>query len=129
MNEKQRQHLEERLLEERERALEALAQFDEDLKLSERESDGDLTAYPLHMADEGTQTEEREKQFLLASKEGRLLYWIDDALQTLYGEAARFGRCQECDREISMERLEVVPWARLCIDCQRGEEAGERRAA
>ncbi|HEX6939754.1 MAG TPA: TraR/DksA family transcriptional regulator [Longimicrobiales bacterium] len=122
MNQKQRAHLEKRLLRERERALRALAQFDERSKVSQQEEDGDLTTYPLHLADEGTDTMEQEKEFLLASKEGRMVYWIDDALRTLYKEPERFGRCAECDRPIAFERLDIVPWARLCVDCQRAEE-------
>lgn len=129
MTEKQLRHLEKRLHEERRRALKALAQFDEQNRISEVEADGDLTMYPLHMADGGTDTEEREKGFLLASKEGRRVYWIDEALETLYREPERYGRCEECGREIPFERLEIVPWARLCIDCQRDEESGGRHAA
>ncbi|HEX7118432.1 MAG TPA: TraR/DksA C4-type zinc finger protein [Longimicrobiales bacterium] len=122
MNQKQRAHLEKRLLRERERALRALAQFDERSKVSQQEEDGDLTTYPLHLADEGTDTMEQEKEFLLASKEGRMVYWIDDALRTLYKEPERFGICAECEAPIAFERLDIVPWTRLCVDCQRAEE-------
>ena len=76
----------------------------------------------LHFADEGTDTMEQEKEFLLASKEGRLVYWIDDALRTLYKEPERFGVCAECGSPIGFERLDIVPWARLCVNCQRAEE-------
>jgi len=122
MNQKQRAHLEKRLLRERERALRALAQFDERAKVSQQEDDGDLSTYPLHFADEGTDTMEQEKEFLLASKEGRLVYWIDDALRTLYKEPERFGVCAECGSPIGFDRLDIVPWARLCVNCQRAEE-------
>jgi RNA polymerase-binding transcription factor DksA len=122
MEREQRAHLEQRLLRERERALKALAKFDEHAKVADREEDGDLTLYPFHPADQGTDTIEQEKDFLLASKEGRLVYWIDDALRRLYREPDRFGRCMECDREIAFERLDIVPWARLCVSCQQREE-------
>lgn len=116
-------HLERRLLEERERALRALAQFDEHaMKVTPQENDGDLSTYPLHLADEGTDTIEIEKDFLLASKEGRLVYWIDDALRVLYRSPEEFGRCQRCGREIGFERLDLLPWARFCVSCQRTEE-------
>lgn len=129
MTEQQRAHLEERLLRERERALEALAQFNERAKVAPTEDDGEVTRYPFHLADEGTDTFEREREFLLASKEGRFVYWIDDALRTLYKEPERFGRCMECDAEIAFERLDIVPWAQLCIDCQRAEESRPGEAA
>jgi len=122
MNRKQLDHLEKRLQRERERALKALAQFDEQAKIAMRDNDGDLSNYPLHPADEGTDTMEREKDFLLASKEGRLVYWIDDALRTIYKEPDRYGRCLECEKDIVFERLDIVPWAKLCVSCQRAEE-------
>jgi len=58
---KHRAHLEQRLLRERERALKALQQLDERTKVSAQEGDGSLTMYPLHLADEGTDTNEQEK--------------------------------------------------------------------
>lgn len=122
MDERQRAHLEKRLHQERERVLRALAKFDENVKIAMQENDGDLTNYPFHLADEGTDTLEREKDFLLASKEGRQIYWIDDALRTLYKEPDRYGKCQDCGDEIGFERLDLVPWARLCVDCQRRQE-------
>ncbi len=121
MTDDQRKHFEQRLLEERAEVLENLEEFDDTL-INQEEGDGDLTRYPLHMADEGTDTMEQEKEYLLASNEGRQLYRIDDALRTLYKEPDRYGRCQECGREIDLERLEVVPWATLCIDHERASE-------
>ncbi len=123
MNKKQRSHLEQRLLRERERALKAFRQLDERTKVSPGEDDGSLTMYPLHLADEGTDTIEQEKDFLLLSKEGRLVYWIDDALRDLYKRPEEYGRCMDCGKEIAFERLDLIPWARLCLDCQRDEES------
>lgn len=120
MEKEQLQHLESRLLKERERAVRALEKFDEH-KLTGID-DGTLTLYPLHMADEGTDTQEQEKQFLMASQEGRLLYSIDEALRTLYKTPEKYGVCDSCGQNIASERLDIVPWARLCVDCQRTQE-------
>ncbi len=114
--------MEQRLLRERERALKAFRQLDERTKVSAQEDDGSLTMYPLHMADEGTDTIEQEKDFLLLSKEGRLVYWIDDALRTLYKRPEEYGQCLECGEAIALERLDLIPWARLCLECQRADE-------
>ncbi len=122
VNKKQLAHMEQRLLRERERALKAFRHLDERTKVSSQEDDGSLTMYPLHLADEGTDTMEQEKDFLLLSKEGRLVYWIDDALRTLYKQPADYGRCMECGDAIALERLDIIPWARLCLECQRIEE-------
>ena len=73
MNKKQLSHLEKRLLEERARVMKELGYYDESFKASEQASDGDLSTYSFHMADQGTDAMEREKQFLFASQEGRYL--------------------------------------------------------
>ena len=118
MDKKQREHLEQRLLHERERAVKALRQLDND-----EDSDGSLTTYPFHLADEGTDTMEQEQEFLLRSVEGRLMIDIDEALRTLYKEPERFGKCFNCGRDIAFERLDFVPWTRMCLECQTLEES------
>jgi RNA polymerase-binding transcription factor DksA len=116
MDQKQREHFEQRLLQERERAVKALRQLDNN------DEDGDLTTYPFHLADEGTDTMEQEQEFLLRSVEGRRLVDIDEALRTLYKEQERFGKCLNCGREIAAERLDFVPWTRMCLECQTNDE-------
>src|SRR5262245_46577473 len=120
MSKSELEYLEKRLLKERERALKALRALDD--SVSPTSDDGDLTTYPLHLADEGTDTMEQEQSFLLLSKEGRLLIDIDEALRTIYKEPERFGKCIHCGSAIAFERLDLVPWARLCVDCQRFHE-------
>lgn len=122
MTKKERDHLEQHLLRERERALKALQKFDDRTRSEGPQGDGDLTSYPLHLADEGTDTMEQEKAFLLATKEGSLLYAIDAALRTLYREPEKYGVCNNCGSEISFERLDFVPWAKYCVECQREQE-------
>ncbi len=122
MTEKQLRHFEQRLLRERERALRAFRRIDEDVRTDPLKDDGDLTSYPVHLADEGTDTMEQEKEFVLLSKEGRLIYWIDEALRTLYQHPEDYGRCPDCGARIAPERLDIIPWAKLCLECQRTDE-------
>ena len=124
LSKKDRAHFEERLLIEREKIVKQLAQFDESFSDTLQGSDGDLSAYSFHMADQGTDAMEREKAFLFASKEGRLLYHIDEALRRLYKAPESFGICQECGDEVGYERLDALPHARLCIKCKEREEDG-----
>lgn len=119
---KDRAHFEKRLLEERARIVRQLAQFDESFSNSLQASDGDLSAYSFHMADQGTDAMEREKAFLFASKEGRLLYHIDEALRRLYKTPNSYGSCEECGGDIGFDRLDALPHARLCIRCKEREE-------
>src|SRR5205809_2867495 len=90
------------------------------LKVNQRDSSGDLSGYSFHMADAGTDAMEREKAFLFASAEGRVLLEIDDALRRLY--RGDYGGCETCGNAIARARLEVMPYARLCIACKEKEE-------
>ena len=123
MAKKHLQHFEKRLLEERRRVLKELGHHDDSMQAS----DGDLSSYSFHMADQGTDAMEREKQFLFASQEGRYLWHVNEALRRLYGTPDKFGHCHQCGQEINFERLDALPHARLCITCKEKEEDGKRR--
>lgn len=127
MNKKQLRHIEKRLREERARVMKELGFYDESFNATLQSSDGDLSSYSFHMADQGTDAMEREKQFLMASKEGRYLWHVNQALRRLYASPEKFGRCETCGAEITFERLDALPHARLCINCKEKEEDGKRR--
>jgi DnaK suppressor protein len=126
MPKKQLQHFEKRLLEERRRVLKELGHHDEIFNTSQQASDGDLSAYSFHMADQGTDAMEREKAFLFASQEGRFLWHIDQALRRLYKSPETFGKCHNCGQDIAFERLDALPHARYCIECKQREEDGKK---
>jgi len=96
------------------------------LKVNPRDSAGDLSGYSFHMADAGTDAMEREKAFLLASAEGRLLMEINEALRRLY--RGEFGVCEICGEPIARARLEAMPYTRLCLACKQKEERESRGA-
>jgi len=93
---------------------------DSGLNSALKDQTGDHSTYTYHMADQGTDTMEREQQYLFASREGNFLYHLDLALERI--EHGDYGVCVQCGREISPERLEAVPHARLCINCKSKEE-------
>ena len=127
MTKKNIAHFEKRLLEERKRVLKELGHHGETFGASQQESDGDLSSYSFHMADQGTDAMEREKAFLFASQEGRFLWHIDEALRRLYRSPETFGKCHSCGEEIDYDRLDALPHARLCISCKQKEEDGKRQ--
>src|SRR5215213_9534225 len=110
------------LLRERDKTLRSLGRFSEQSKLSRDSADSDLSSYSFHMADQGTDAMEREKSFLFASKEGRYLYRIEEALRRLYSDPESFGLCHSCKLPIPFERLDALPHARYCLDCKLREE-------
>jgi DnaK suppressor protein len=111
----QRSQLEQRLRDERARALESLNRDTADRAgATEQEGAGDLTKMPFHMADLGTDTMDAELDASNATRASRELTEIDDALDRLYRNPERFGLCEESGREIPFERLVMIPWARTC---------------
>jgi len=73
------------------------------------------STYSSHM-EQGTDAMEREKTFLFASREGKFLNYLDDALKRI--EKGTYGFCTECGNLMDKERLEAVPHAHQCIDCK-----------
>lgn len=49
---------------------------------------------------------------------------VDAALARL--DDGTFGRCLRCGREIAPARLEALPWAAHCIECQTAIDRGQR---
>ena len=122
LTKKQLKHIEGRLMEERARALKALGLFDKFAKLDRETMDSDLSVYTDHMADQGTEAMEREKAALFATKEGRYIYRLEEALRRMYSDPKTFGNCHTCGSELGFDRLDALPHARYCIDCKRKEE-------
>lgn len=90
-----------------------------------KESSGELSSHTYHMADQGTDAMNREMAFMHASKSGRLIYHIDEALRRI--EDGSYGKCHTCGKPINPERLKAVPHARFCIECKSAEESGKKR--
>ncbi|MGB1656927.1 MAG: TraR/DksA family transcriptional regulator [Longimicrobiales bacterium] len=123
LKKKELEHLEKRLLDERARARKALGLFDQRTQADRDSSDSDMSAYTDHMADQGTEAQEREKAAAFATKEGRYLYRLEEALRRLYADPDNFGVCHTCGADVGFDRLDALPHARYCIDCKRKEES------
>lgn len=92
----------------------------ETLKKSRQDASGDLSNVPIHMADVGTDNYERDIMIELIQNGEEGVRNIDTALEKI--EEGAFGVCELCAKKINKERLKAVPYAKLCIDCQREEE-------
>ena len=78
------------------------------------------------LGDQANTAYNREFFFELGNGDRRLLRDVVSALQKL--EDGAFGACERCGEAISEKRLEALPFARYCIDCQRVIEQEERMA-
>jgi RNA polymerase-binding transcription factor DksA len=99
----------------------------DNLKRSNRDASGELSGYSLHMADAGTDNFDREFALSIVSSEQEALYEIEEALKRL--EQSTYGLCDMCEKPIRKERLEAVPFARLCVNCQSEVEKNRHRPA
>lgn len=73
-----------------------------------------------HPADVASDLFARESVLTIDRRLRSQLAVIDDALQQL--RDGRYGICQDCGRSIPQERLEALPQAVRCVECQRREE-------
>jgi DnaK suppressor protein len=111
----QRSHLEQRLKEERARAMRDLNRsVDEHSGESDQDRSGDLTSIPFHLADRGTDTMQTELEASIATRVSRELADIDAALDRFYRDPEQYGICEATGKEISFERLDAIPWTRTC---------------
>ncbi len=93
-----------------------LGEIDSEMR-AEREGNKDegMDTYDL-----ASEERDREINFILSDRERVKLKQIDDALERLAEDA--YGVCESCGLEIAEDRLEAMPFSRLCRDCQQDQE-------
>lgn len=84
------------------------------------EYSGDSSTYSLHMADQGTDAQEREKALLFAQREHKFLRSLMAALDRM--EAGTYGYCMDTGIPIEYASLEAVPHATLSIAAKKARE-------
>ncbi len=77
-----------------------------------------------NLADIGSDSFAQEFSLELLQRDEATLSEITDALHRV--EEGTFGQCESCAQQLGKARLSAMPYARLCIECQRLEESGAR---
>lgn len=85
-----------------------------------RETGGEATQ---DLADQASDSYRKEFLYSLTDNERETLRLVDDALQRI--EDGTYEECQNCGDPIGERRLQAIPWAAFCIDCQEELEAEE----
>ena len=122
LTDKQRRHLERRLREERAGTVRILDRYQDEQSATERERAGDVSSFPTHPADEGTDTYDAEVEGSLAARATEALHEIDAALERLHRDPKRFGLCERTGEPIPFARLDLIPWARTCDQERRSDQ-------
>ncbi len=71
-----------------------------------------------------SQVFDQQRDLALRDRANQHLAQVEAALARL-GDGT-FGRCTRCGREIAPARLEALPWAAHCIECQTALDRGQR---
>jgi len=104
-----------RLLERREQLLETVSKTEQDGRVADEEAAQDI-------ADKATSSYTKEFLFKKSNDDRFILQLVQDALERL--DNGEFGICTACGGEVQQKRLDAVPWARHCIECQQKQELG-----
>jgi DnaK suppressor protein len=97
---------------------EILDMYARDLRSGQEASDDNTD----DLVDRANNAISRELMFSLSDGERQLLLQVEDALTRMTSGA--YGRCVHCGQPIAAPRLEALPWAKYCIDCQELQEKG-----
>jgi len=108
------------LLKKKKELEESLAALEEKFDDALQDVSSDLSAYPLHMADIGTDTEQREENSYLVESLVKELSWVNKALEKTYSKT--YGICERCGNDIPKKRLKAIPYAEFCVKCLQKEK-------
>ena len=111
------QYFKNRLVEEKKNVTEAMeGMLENGLADSQSVETQELSMIDNHPGDMGTEMFDKGRRFALIRNEKDIIDKIDDAIERI--ENGSYGNCELCGRKIPEERLEFIPYANTCIDCE-----------
>ena len=118
MNAKKLKKFKDILTAEKEKTIDELTKGDETYNALKEDTHGDVVDIAFHSY---------ETQFLLGlnQKEKEKIEMLDAALRRI--EAGTFGKCIDCNEEITEERLTALPHSTRCLNCRTKFEEKQRR--
>lgn len=114
MTKKEKEKYKKKLLKRKNEILDVLNEVYNETKESEN------AGIAMDMADKAESSYTKELLLSLSDTERKQLQLIDAALGRI--DKCDYGFCQTCHVKISKKRLDAVPWAPNCIDCQQKAE-------
>lgn len=103
------------IVKKREEAERDLAMLQQSLRDS-TENASDESAYSFHMADAGSDAQEREKTYMLFNRTKKFIKYLDDAMVRIDNKT--YGVCKVTGAKISKGRLEAVPHTQISIEAK-----------
>jgi len=118
MDEKLLQRFKDKLKSQRDAAYDLLEQMEKNETIkSNAELSRELSFYDNHPADNASSIFDKERGLAFQKNEEFIIEKVDNALKKI--QEGTYGICEMCGREIDLNRLEFVPYAERCIDCQQ----------
>ncbi len=119
-----KEHYKSLLLQQRERHNQIIDDMKENNRgNNDKYASTELSNYDNHPGDLGSEVFEMEHNMALEVNEESQLKDIEDAIERLETDA--YGSCQYCGKPINEERLDIVPYTKLCIDCENKKESDQ----
>ena len=87
-----------------------------------REYAEDDSAYSFHMADAGTDAQEREILYSMLARQKKYIGYLDRALKRIADKT--YGMCKVTGKPISKDRLEAIPHTEISIEAKRKQMKG-----
>jgi DnaK suppressor protein len=115
MDKKRLDYYKKKLQSRREELMRTIARTEEE----GRQADDDQT---VDLADKAANSYTKEFLFGMTNTDRTILSMIDAALKRIHSN--EYGLCANCQEEMQQKRLEAVPWAKHCINCQEKHEQG-----
>lgn len=115
MEKKRLEHFKKRLVQKQTELLQAVSRNEQDGRAADEEATQDV-------ADKAINSYTKEFLFHLSNSDRNLLQMVAEALQRI--KDGTYGQCASCGNDMNPKRLEAVPWARHCLNCQEKVEQG-----
>lgn len=125
LSEKKLKKFEELIQNELKESVAYVEDINKDQSIGARESSGDLSSYAYHQADQGSDTNLMEQTVMMMEQEREKIRLLNDALRKIYD--GQYGVCEMCGENIKESRLEIIPYAKYCINCMEKMEDKKRR--
>jgi DnaK suppressor protein len=115
MDKKKLENYRHRLLDKQGELLRLVSKSDQDGREADEEGTQDI-------ADKASNAYTKEFLFHQSDDNRQILFLVNEALDRI--KRGTYGVCIECHEDVQPKRLEAVPWARHCIECQAKQDDG-----
>lgn len=84
---------------------------------SNEEFSQELSSYDNHPSDTASELFDKERGLAFKGNEMNILNKIESSLESI--EKGKYGSCKNCGKNINQDRLEFIPYAENCVECQK----------